>query len=116
MKLVVLGLSITSSWGNGHATTYRGLLRELTRRGHEVVFLERDVPWYAAHRDLPNPVFCATRLYDSMDELQRLARRLVAEADAVIVGSYVPEGVGRRATGSAAPRAGSRPSTTSTRR
>jgi spore maturation protein CgeB len=93
MKLVVLGLSITSSWGNGHATTYRGLLRELTRRGHEVVFLERDVPWYAAHRDLPNPVFCATRLYDSVDELRRLHGGLVADADAVIVGSYVPEGV-----------------------
>jgi len=115
MKLVVLGLSITSSWGNGHATTYRGLLRELTRRGHEIVFLERDVSWYAAHRDLPNPVFCATRLYDSIDELQRSHGRLVAEADAVIVGSYVPEGavvadwVCRTAQGS-------RPFTTSTRR
>ena len=93
MKLVVLGLSITSSWGNGHATTYRGLLRELTRRGHEVTFLERDVPWYAAHRDLPNPVFCATRLYRDLDELRRKHGRLVAEADAVVVGSYVKDGV-----------------------
>lgn len=93
MKLVVLGLSVTSSWGNGHATTYRGLLREFTRRGHEVTFLERDVPWYAAHRDLPNPVFCTTRLYTDLDELQREHSRLVAEADAVILGSYVPEGV-----------------------
>lgn len=93
MKLVVLGLSITSSWGNGHATTYRGLLREFGRRGHEVTFLERDVPWYAAHRDLPNPVFCATRLYRSLDELRRRHEALVAEADAVILGSYVPEGV-----------------------
>ena len=92
MKLVVLGLSITSSWGNGHATTYRGLLRELTRRGHEVLFLERDVPWYAAHRDLPNPVFCATRLYPDLDELQRDYAGAVAEADAVILGSYVPDG------------------------
>ena len=71
MKLVVLGLSITSSWGNGHATTYRGLLREMRRRGHEIVFLERDVPWYAQHRDLPNPVFCTTRLYRDLDELRR---------------------------------------------
>ena len=92
MKLVVLGLSITSSWGNGHATTYRGLLREMTRRGHEVLFLERDVPWYAAHRDLPNPVFCATRLYRDLDELQLLYAGAVAEADAVILGSYVPDG------------------------
>jgi spore maturation protein CgeB len=93
MKLVVLGLSITSSWGNGHATTYRGLLREFTRRGHEVTFLERDASWYAAHRDLPNPVFCATRLYQSFAELQTQHERLVAEADAVILGSYVREGV-----------------------
>jgi spore maturation protein CgeB len=93
MRVVVLGLSITSSWGNGHATTYRGLLRELARRGHQVVFLERDVPWYAAHRDLPNPVFCATRLYRSVGELERRFAGLVARADAVILGSYVPDGV-----------------------
>jgi spore maturation protein CgeB len=93
VRLVVLGLSITSSWGNGHATTYRGLLREFARRGHEVTFLERDVPWYAAHRDLPNPVFCATRLYRDPDELRRLHAGLVADADAVVVGSYVPDGV-----------------------
>lgn len=93
MKLVVLGLSITSSWGNGHATTYRGLLREMTRRGHEVLFLEQDTPWYAAHRDLPNPVFCATRLYRDLDELQAKFARAVADADAVVLGSYVPSGV-----------------------
>ena len=58
MKVVVLGLSVTSSWGNGHATNYRALLRELSRRGHDVLFLERDVPWYAAHRDF------ATDRYD----------------------------------------------------
>ncbi len=92
MKLVVLGLSITSSWGNGHATTYRGLLREMTRRGHEVLFLERDVPWYAAHRDLPNPVFCATRLYPDLAALQRIHSTAIAEADAVILGSFVPNG------------------------
>jgi spore maturation protein CgeB len=49
LRIVMLGLSITSSWGNGHATTYRGLVRELSARGHQVLFLERDVPWYAAH-------------------------------------------------------------------
>jgi spore maturation protein CgeB len=92
MKLVVLGLSITSSWGNGHATTFRGLLREMRHRGHEIVFLERDVPWYAQHRDLPNPVFCATRLYRDLDELRRVHTDTVATADAVILGSYVPDG------------------------
>lgn len=93
MKLVFLGLSITSAWGNGHATTYRGLLRELTARGHEVLFLERDVPWYAANRDLPEPPYCRTLLYTSLDELRDCHTRDVQTADGVIVGSYVPDGV-----------------------
>src|SRR5690242_4013582 len=92
MKLVVLGLSLSSSWGNGHATTYRALLAAFARRGHEVLFLERDQPWYAAHRDLAEPDFCELAYYDSIAELARW-RRVIAEADAVIVGSYVTEGV-----------------------
>ncbi len=93
MKIVILGLSITSSWGNGHATTWRGLMRELAARGHDVLFLERDVPWYAANRDLPNPPWGRTELYASLEELQERFAPLVREADAVIVGSYVPDGV-----------------------
>jgi spore maturation protein CgeB len=93
MRFVVLGLSITSSWGNGHATTYRGLLRELSARGHDVLFLERDAPWYAANRDLPEPSFCRTALYDSLDELRHRFQHAVRDADVVIVGSYVPDGV-----------------------
>lgn len=93
MKIVILGLSITSSWGNGHATTYRGLMRELERRGHEVTFLERDTPWYAANRDLPEPPYGRTELYSSLVELKDRFAREVREADLAIVGSYVPEGV-----------------------
>jgi spore maturation protein CgeB len=92
-QIVILGLSITSAWGNGHATTFRGLVRELTARGHQVTFLERDVPWYAAHRDLPNPDFCTLGLYASLEELQANFTQQVREADLVVVGSYVPEGV-----------------------
>jgi spore maturation protein CgeB len=92
MKLVVFGLAITSSWGNGHATTFRGLLRELARRGHEVLFLERDVPWYASNRDLPNPAFCRVALYRSVAELRDRFTRTIRDADLVIVGSYVPDG------------------------
>jgi spore maturation protein CgeB len=101
-RIVFLGLSITSSWGNGHATTYRSLLKALARRGHALVFLERDVPWYAEHRDLPAPPFCRTILYRDLADLDRHAA-LVAEADAVVVGSFVPEGVavGRWAIGRA---------------
>ena len=93
MNIVILGLSITSSWGNGHATTFRGLVRELVARGHEVLFLERDVPWYAANRDLPHPPWGQTRLYRNLDELKQTYARNVREADLVIVGSYVPDGV-----------------------
>jgi spore maturation protein CgeB len=93
LRIVVLGLSITSSWGNGHATTYRGLVRELTRRGHDVLFLERDVPWYARNRDLPCPPFGRTELYASLEELRDRFVHDIRSADLVIVGSYVPEGV-----------------------
>ncbi|HXF26267.1 MAG TPA: hypothetical protein VN610_03295, partial [Bryobacteraceae bacterium] len=86
-------MSITSSWGNGHATTYRGLTRELTKRGHEVSFLERDVPWYSANRDLPSTPYARVHLYKSLEELRDRFTTLVRDASAVIVGSYVPEGV-----------------------
>ena len=93
MDIVILGLSITSSWGNGHATTFRALVRELSALGHNVLFLERDLPWYADNRDLPNPPFGRTELYASVEELQARFAEEVRDADAVIVGSYVPEGV-----------------------
>jgi spore maturation protein CgeB len=75
------GASITSSWGNGHATTYRGLVRELDARGHDVTFLERDVPWYAEHRDLPErPPYGRTELYADLPDLQRRFGDLVQSA------------------------------------
>ncbi len=93
MQIVILGLSITSSWGNGHATTYRALARQLASRGHAVTFLERDVPWYAHNRDMPEPAFASTYLYDSIDELRTTHEGDVRDADLVIVGSYVPDGI-----------------------
>jgi spore maturation protein CgeB len=93
LRVAVLGLSLSSSWGNGHATTWRALLKAFAERGHEVLFLERDVPWYAAHRDLPDPDFCRLVLYPDLAGLAAAHRGVIAEADAVIVGSYVPEGV-----------------------
>lgn len=93
LDIVILGLSITSSWGNGHATTYRALVRALVERGHRVLFLERDAPWYAAHRDLPAPPHGRTVLYRDLAELRSRFGRDVERADLVIVGSYVREGV-----------------------
>lgn len=92
MKLIVLGLTLSSSWGNGHATTFRALLSAFAARGHEVLFIERDMPWYAAHRDLAEPDFCDLRYYQSVAELDRW-REEIAAADVVMVGSYVPEGI-----------------------
>ncbi|HKG20922.1 MAG TPA: glycosyltransferase, partial [Blastocatellia bacterium] len=93
LRIVILGLSITSSWGNGHATTYRGLVRELVRRGHSVLFLERDAEWYASNRDLPSPGYCRTELYTGLDELRDRFAKEIHDADFVMVGSYVPEGI-----------------------
>jgi spore maturation protein CgeB len=92
VKIVFLGLSITSSWGNGHATNYRALVRELTARGHDVLFLERDMPWYASQRDLPEPPWGRIALYGSLEELEEHADD-VAAAELVVIGSYVPEGI-----------------------
>ena len=92
MKLVVLGLSLSSSWGNGHATTYRALLRAFAARGHDVLFLERDVPWYRDNRDIADPDYCRLNFYRTVEELDHW-RGEIRRADAVIVGSYVPDGV-----------------------
>lgn len=93
MKIVILGLSITSSWGNGHATTYRSLVKGLHKRGHTVHFLERDVPWYASQRDQVSFDYCKVSLYSSLADLQNKFRSEVEQAGLVIVGSYVPQGV-----------------------
>ncbi len=93
MRIVILGLSITSSWGNGHATTYRGVVRELSRRGHHVIFLERDVPWYARHRDLERIEGVRIDLYQSIKDLKERFASIIAESETVIVGSYVPDGI-----------------------
>lgn len=93
MKFVIIGLSVTSSWGNGHASTYRALLKELAALGHDILFLEKDVPYYAINRDMPEPDFCKLGLYKTNEELKTEYKQEVAEADVVIVGSYVQQGV-----------------------
>jgi spore maturation protein CgeB len=91
--IVFIGLSLSSSWGNGHATTFRSLLGGLNRLGQRVSFLERDVSWYAANRDLPSPDFCELHYYSSVADLgEKHAARLRA-ADAIVVGSFVPDGI-----------------------
>jgi spore maturation protein CgeB len=93
LDIVVFGLSITSSWGNGHAVTYRALIKALAARGHRVTFLERDVPWYRENRDLVQADYCGIELYRDLKEVPARFGARVAEADLVIVGSYVPDGI-----------------------
>ncbi len=93
MNITILGLSLSSSWGNGHATTYRSLIKGLYEEGHQVTFLERDVPWYAPHRDLPKPGYCKLFFYRNLEDLKEKYTETVREADVVMIGSYVPEGV-----------------------
>jgi len=93
LDIVILGLSITSSWGNGHAVTYRALANALSQRGHKVTFLEREAPWYRDNRDLTDAEYCRIELYDNLREVPKRFGQLVANANLVIIGSYVPDGV-----------------------
>lgn len=94
MKLVIFGLTISSSWGNGHATLWRGLCRALLHRGHRIVFYERDVPYYAEHRDLAElPAGGRLQLYRHWPEAIGAAESDLADADVAMVTSYCPDGV-----------------------
>jgi spore maturation protein CgeB len=93
MKLVIFGLSISSSWGNGHATLWRGLCRALVHRRHQIIFFEHDVPYYARHRDLTEIPGGRLVLYSNWDDLLPLAERHLADADVGMVTSYCPDGV-----------------------
>ena len=92
MRLVVFGLTVTSSWGNGHATLWRGLIKALARRGWDVTFYERDVPYYRDTRDRDWLEGGEIRLYPNWSDVLTEARRTVAEADAAMVTSYCPDG------------------------
>jgi spore maturation protein CgeB len=90
MKIVFYGLTITSSWGNGHATTYRSLCKALAQRGHRIHFIEKDVEWYRSNRDLPAPEFCQVQLYDQWD---KSLLQVSKDADVIVVGSYFPDAI-----------------------
>ncbi len=92
MKITLFGLTLSSSWGNGHATPYRAILRALHQLGHRVSFYERDVPYYAKHRDFHECSYCELKLYSSWEAIRNRALAEAAESDVVITASYVPEG------------------------
>jgi spore maturation protein CgeB len=92
MKIVIFGLSISSSWGNGHATLWRGLCKALARRQHTVIFFERDVPYYAATRDYYELPSGRLVLYPDWESVRERARSELRDADAAIITSYCPDG------------------------
>ncbi len=92
MKFVIFGLTISSSWGNGHATIWRGLCSALADRGHRLVFFEKDVTYYAEHRDFIEIPGLQLYLYPNLHEAQRLAETHLADCDVAVVTSYCPEG------------------------
>lgn len=91
-EIIFIGLSITSSWRNGHASTYRALIHGLHQLGQKVLFLERDQPWYASNRDAPILPYCQSRLYVDVDELRARYTPRIRAAAAVIVGSHLDDG------------------------
>ncbi len=93
MKIVIFGLTVTSSWGNGHATLWRGLCKALARRGHSVVFFERELPYYASQRDLPYLEGCWLDVYSDWGDVLPRARQEVADADVAMTTSYCPDAV-----------------------
>ena len=93
MRIAFFGLTISSSWGNGHATLLRGLFKALSARGHRITFFERDVPYYAAHRDLVELPGVHLLLYNDWREIRSIARDTVADADVAVVTSYCPDGL-----------------------
>lgn len=93
MKLAIFGLSITSSWGNGHATTFRALCQALHRRGHRIVFFEHNLEWYQNNRDLPEPGYCQVRTFENWNEILPVVRAELRDSDVAMVGSYFPDGI-----------------------
>ena len=93
MKIVIFGLTLSSSWGNGHATIWRGLCRALARRGHTIVFFERDVPYYAAHRDLTEWRDGELCLFTNWEDIQPVVQRHLRDSDVAIVTSYCSDAI-----------------------
>ena len=92
MKITIFGLTLSSSWGNGHATPYRALIRALSRLGHRVHFFEKDVPYYRSRRDFDSCDYCDLTLYSDWAGIRDQALSAAAESDVVITASFLPEG------------------------
>lgn len=91
LKIVILGLSLVAR-GNADAVTYRGLFRELSARGHEVLYLERG-SHAASPRSLRKAAQGRSEFYSDIKELKDRFTAAIRDADFVMVGSSVNEGL-----------------------
>lgn len=91
MKIVIFGLSLTSAWGNGHATLWRALLRALIQRGHFPVFYERNLSFYARNRDLTEVSGARIVLYERWEEVRSQVTKDLRDANVSVVTSYCPD-------------------------
>jgi spore maturation protein CgeB len=92
VKITIFGLTISSSWGNGHATPYRAIVRALRQMGHEIHFFEKDVPWYHLRRDFAECEYCRLTFYSDWPEIRKYALQTMRESDVVLTASYLPDG------------------------
>jgi spore maturation protein CgeB len=89
MKIAFYGSSLLSSYWNGAATYYRGLLREMARNGHEITFYEPDAYERQSHRDIEPPDWCAVEVYDATPKGLAEAAAKATCADVVVKASGV---------------------------
>lgn len=91
MRILIFGLTVSSSWGNGHATIWRGLCNALSEAGHSITFFEKDVSYYRTHRDLGQPKGYGLQLYSEWNEIKPNAEKALTECDCAVVTSYCPD-------------------------
>jgi spore maturation protein CgeB len=84
MKIAFYGSSLLSSYWNGAATYYRGLLRDLAGRGYDISFYEPDAFDRQQHRDIDPPEWARSIVYDATPEALRNVLAEAAEADVVV--------------------------------
>ncbi|RAK60929.1 hypothetical protein DJ021_14480 [Phenylobacterium hankyongense] len=89
MKIAFYGSSLLSSYWNGAATYYRGMLSELAKRGYDVTFYEPDAFDRQSHRDIEPPEWAKVVVYPATESAVRKVMDCAAEADVVVKASGV---------------------------
>jgi spore maturation protein CgeB len=89
VRIAFYGSSLLSSWWNGAATYYRGLLRDLASRGYDVSFYEPDAYERQEHRDMEPPDWARSVVYPATADGLRGVLAEAASADIVVKASGV---------------------------